>query len=470
MPRKISNAIGVSADDLDQVGAFDAFVDFDSRLYVDPSLLARAAAPELRQAYRRFRRYFVDVLRLLQASKRRKDRMYRAAVQRLTFPEEASIRLGYSSAAGYGSGIGLELASNLAKTAKEIQEAGINDPVIFELAGLIEDGIGADRISDMTIKIVFPELLKYSERIAEEVGATTTRVTHETSLYDLPLDTDTAQGVVLVPKEILRDLPVAEDWSEVELVASHNAALRGRVNKVIGKTWRHATRIPKWELRRTLLENPELLQDLINRYKQKARDPYDFERDPAGEIGWYRIATRFADEHPLSLALVSRTARSIRDVVRMICHHYKRLIEVNGLDIHLYGDSGSVRHERYAQRLFYGIADSYCTSNDLDISPESNAGSGPVDFKFSRGSKTRVNVEVKYSRNPNLVHGYTKQLPQYDKAEKAQHSIYLIIRVTESETNIERVLKKQTETRRRGKRAPEIIVVDGRRTPTASKL
>ena len=44
------------------------------------------------------------------------------------------------------------------------------------------------------------------------------------------------------------------------------------------------------------------------------------------------------------------------------------------------------RHERFAQLLFYAIAAAYCEANDIDVSPESDAGAGPVDFKLSSGA------------------------------------------------------------------------------------
>ncbi|MBV5349814.1 hypothetical protein JZU71_01240, partial [bacterium] len=67
----------------------------------------------------------------------------------------------------------------------------------------------------------------------------------------------------------------------------------------------------------------------------------------------------------------------------------------------------------------FGIASSYCIANDLDISPESDAGRGPVDFKFSNGSKGKVLVEIKLTSNNQLQHGFESQLPIYMKAEGA---------------------------------------------------
>jgi len=302
MPRRISEAIGVPGKKLKSAGAFDAFVDVDSKLYVDPSLLRQAKSSDLRGSYTRFQKYFAKVIRLLEASKDVSDRMFREAVKRLAFEEDQKIKLGYSKKRASGSGIGPQLAARLATTAREIVQAGIKDPVIFELVGLIEEGIGADRISDMTIRIIRPDLLAFSQRLGAKLGGETVRLKYHGIPYDLPKDTETGKAVVLLPREILRDLPVAQDWSDVDIVASHNSGLRRRVNRIIGRTWKDATqRVGKSTLRDQILRNPDLLSDLIEQYRGKHPTPYDFTNDPLGLDTWYDVGSSFAGKHPLDL-------------------------------------------------------------------------------------------------------------------------------------------------------------------------
>jgi hypothetical protein len=471
MPRRISEAIGVPSKKLKSAGAFDAFVDVDSKLYVDPSLLRRAKIAQLQDSHKRFQKYFAKVIRLLGASQADSDPIFREAVRRLIFKEDQRIKLGYSKKRASGSGIGPDLAARLAVTARSIVQAGIKDPVIFELVGLIEDGIGADRISDMTIRIIRHDLLAFSQQVVDSLGGETAPLKYQGIVYNLPKDKETGKAVVLLPQEVLRDLPVAEDWSDVDIVASHNSALRHRVNKIIGRTWKTATqRISKSTLRHQILTNPDLLRDLIEQYRNKPPTPYDFKNDPSGLDAWYDVGCTFAIKHPLDLHELKATVDSrLPEIVRRVCTQFQTLIETNGLDAHLYS-GGKLRHERFAQLLFFAVADSYCDANGLDLSREPNAGAGPVDFKLSKGAQSKVNVEVKYSTNRKLVHGYTKQLPQYDLAEGALHSFYLIIRTGSSEAGIKRIKKLERKAREAGKRAPEVFVVDGRPSPSASKL
>src|SRR5690606_6224979 len=66
---------------------------------------------------------------------------------------------------------------------------------------------------------------------------------------------------------------------------------------------------------------------------------------------------------------------------------------------------------------------------DLDISPESDGGAGPVDFKVSKGASSKALLELKRSTNPKLVDGYTKQLDAYRASEGTTRAHYIVIDV-----------------------------------------
>lgn len=474
MPKRISEVINTATRDLEREGAFDGFVDIDSRLYVDPALLEKSGAPELSGAYSHFEDYFRDVLRLLLAAKReqKSDPMFREAVERLTFPESEFTALGFSQGHTSGSGIGPGIAENIAATARKIAAAGRKDPHIFELVGVIEDNVGADRISDMTISIVLPYLLAYSERVATNLGAKTTKVPSvDGNTYQVPLDPEADEAILLIPRDVLQTLLTAESWDDRDVICQQNRQLRSEVNDRIGNTWKEATeKINKETLRRTLLSVPEVFDDLLEQYKQKDRSPYDFASDPKGVVVWHDLSKRVAKNHPVSLDVDRVTPDNILSVVTTICEHFARLIEANGLFKLFYDKQGNRRHERFAQLLFFGIADSYCAAHNLDLSPEVDSGRGPVDFKMSKGYDARVNVEVKYTSNTSLKKGYTNQLPVYNEAEKTKHSVYLIIITTEVSNQLEAIEKIYQDTKNEGKRAPEICVADGRYKPSASNV
>jgi hypothetical protein len=209
---------------------------------------------------------------------------------------------------------------------------------------------------------------------------------------------------------------------------------------------------------------------MVEQYEEKEGKAYDFSKDPSGIFSWQNIAKEFTEKYPLHNFKRPKSAKDVLKIVQTICGQFETLVEDNGLFRMFYDDSGKLRHERFAQLLFFGVADSYCEANDLDLNREPNAGRGPVDFKVSEGYKAKVTVEVKYSSNPSLQKGYTKQLPVYNKAERTIDSIFLIIRTTASETSIKKLLKLKNEELKAGKQVPDIIIIDGRFRKSASRL
>lgn len=472
MATRISEMLGVTRGALSKQGAFDGFVDIDAPFHIDPHLLRFTKTPELKQSRACFEEYFRKIITLLEASTAPNDRFFREVVKLLQFKElkHIHIHLGYSRTAEAGSGIGVGLATAIALTARELVHKGIKKPELFELVGLLEEGVGADRISDMTVRIILSDLLAYSQRVAGNLGMRTVKIKRAGVTYSVPVDGEGGKAVALVPMNILRHLPIAFDWRDIDLVCAYNAELRRQVNALIGRTWRQAVRKRrKLEIKEAVLRHPGALLDLIRLYEEKAGKQYDFASDPEGLLSWSDIADRFARENPLSLMQMRlNSPAEVLKCVTQICKQYAALIEDNGLNELLY-DKGELRHERFAQLLFYGIADAYCRANNLDLSREPNGGHGPVDFKISRGYNARVTVEVKYSSNGALSRGFQKQLPDYNRAEKTSFSIYLILQTTKSSTVIKSVEMAAAKGIKEGQRVPHVMVIDARRKPSASK-
>lgn len=148
-------------------------------------------------------------------------------------------------------------------------------------------------------------------------------------------------------------------------------------------------------------------------------------------------------------------------IVLEICSEFKNLIEKNGLFKLLVDRTGERVIEKKAQLLFYGIAHSICTANDLKISPEINSGNGSVDFNLSQGFKANVNIELKFADNPQLEHGIFTQLQIYNSAEHTNRSIYLIIKTNNKyDSLIERIQNELDAYKVEGKMQSDIIVID----------
>ena len=105
----------------------------------------------------------------------------------------------------------------------------------------------------------------------------------------------------------------------------------------------------------------------------------------------------------------------------------------------------------------------------MDITPEADSGSGPVDFKFSTSYQNRVLVEIKLSTN-RLLHGYETQLEAYKSAEHTTKAVFLVIDVgSDLESKLNQILTLKNARASKGKPISEIEVIDGRIKKSASK-
>jgi len=474
-PITLSMALGIHASALSKVGVIDVSLNCDTNLFIDPLLLGEAADEEFREcATAAYIERFELLIRLLGTSKRSEDPAWKAARRQLDFHEIPFTHLGYSSGTA-GSGFGSQLSNSLLGTAKEVVELGVTDPDLFLVLALLEDGVGADRISDMTTNIVLSCLAKFSLHICNVLGLPTREFRINGTQYQLmPNPLVESEPILFVPKDVVRDLPVASDWDSVRSAAQETQEIRDNINAQIGEIWRAKTKKDKEAIRASALRGKASFEALIDLLRMAADEPYDLKNDHRGEIYPADLRRAIADQAPLDLTQFARRKLSSTEanaVVQKIIDKYKSLIEDNGLWKELWNDAKTVpRLEKAMQRLFFAVASAYCEANDLDLSPEADAGCGPVDFKVSSGASSKVVVELKRSTNSKLVSGYTRQLETYKVAEGTYFGHYVVIDVGGlSSTKISALTTARNEVLSKAGRASEIIYIDGSVQESASK-
>jgi hypothetical protein len=485
-PVTFSAQFGVDESRMVSLGAFNPTLNLDTKLFVDPVLLGGSRARELREdATARFNSYFGEVVTLISASARDGDAPWRQAVRRLAFHEVKETCLGYGGGGISGSAFGADLQSRILATAREIIGLGVHDPELFKLLPLLEEGVGSDRISDMTTHVILPDLLSYTARIARELGVQTEALHLKDVTYNVPMNPFVRRAsrifagveglrggpVILAPRDVLRDLPVARDWDEVVDAAARNSEVRRRVNEHIGAIWdrRIRTRREKSDLRRVVLSSREAFEAMLATLRQSEHSSYDFNDDPHNLYRWRRVSQEIAGEHPLLLALpASPDADAVKEVVAKIVAQFRHLVEDRGLARLLWNGS-TPRRESAAQMLFFAVAYSYCKANNLDITPEADTGSGVVDFKVSAGFSARVLVETKLSTNSGLVAGYVNQLGAYRDAEETVHATYLVVDVGRMGQKEQELARIKGEREAAGEPVSEIVIVDGEIRPSASR-
>ncbi|WP_323587519.1 hypothetical protein [Aliarcobacter butzleri] len=462
--RLYSEYFNVESVTLKKYEVFNGFVNRDALYYILPYEFENIQIEEFRNSYKKYKLYFSNIITILDKSNGN-DVFYRQAEKKFQFHEIGHIGLGYSKSGKNGSGIGKKFASQLTETAFQLVKAGIKEPEIFQLIGLFEEGIGADRISDMTIWILQEDFLFYTQRVSIELKFNTKKFIYGTNSYNLPFNSEN-EPIIFCPKAVLTDLPVAFDRDDIDTVCSHNNLLRNRINEILGKIFDKKTKVfIKRNFKNLILNNPTIAQETIKIYKEKCIN-YDFEKDPNGDFIWKEIAFDVTQKFPLTFIHQLKP----RDIVDTICNKYQDLIENNGLWKSFHNNDGTHKNESFAQMLFYAISHSYCEANNLDISPECNSGNGPVDFKIGKGFDDKVNIEMKLSTNTKLLHGYKSQLSIYNKAEKTNQSKFIIIQLYDEDSQkIKRIYEYKEQNETVHNKLPDIVLIDATKRESASK-
>jgi hypothetical protein len=478
-PVRFSDHFGLDEALLAHAGVLNPTLNVDTRLFMDPLLMDGSAHPEIRCTGRAtYEAYFTTVIKFLRATKAPNDVAWRSAFRLLSFPEIKWTCLGYGAGSVVGSGSGAAMTAQMMQTGKEIVDLGVEDPDLFVAMALFEEGFGPDHISDMVANVVLGDLLALNDRVLDSLGvareAMSLRLrngkTYEATLPVNPYLKGEPRPIILVPSDILRELPIATDWSDISNAAAKNEALRARVNQQIAELWRSKTLKDKAELKRWALSCKEAFGDFMQMVHDAEKSPYDMARDPAGELFWRRMAQTLATEEPLQLKVPRRLdVDGVAHVVEQIITQFGFLIEERRLSEELYVNDAP-RPEKAAQRLFFAVAYSYCKANNLDLTPEAETGNGPVDFKVSLGFTGRVVLEIKLSKNGKLVSGYTRQLQTYKAAEETLKGYYVVIDVGQMGEKAKALIAIKNEAGARGEIVSPIIFIDGSRKRSASKL
>ncbi|MGE7751577.1 hypothetical protein [Lysinibacillus fusiformis] len=450
---------------LDKHGVFDPLLDVDSNYFINIKRLQKTTIPEFKDSYLKINKRFEDIGVLLSHSKNSSDRFYGTALKLFDFPEVDGIGLGYSNSV-HGSGFGAKLRKQIIGDAKQIIDAGVNAPELFHLVGLFESNVGPDRISDMIACIIKEDILSYTRRINLELEINLLNFPEFEFKDGLIINPYKNLPLLLLPKELLHELPIARDWEDIDRVCSEIDLIRNEFNEIVGEKWKKMSIGYKKDfLKNLFIEKPTVFLDIIEKYREVSVEPYDFSKDIRGEHIIAKVADKLPKNYPIEIENMQKN--STYDIAMAICDKFKDLVENNKVSELLYYD-GKPRNEKIVQRAFFCVAESYCNAFNIGISPETDSGRGPVDFKFETSYEDRTLVEIKLTTNKNLVHGMETQIQEYAKSEKTSQLIYLVVHNGGSEKKIDELINFYS-TNKSKKGCPELIVVDAIPKESASK-
>lgn len=456
---------GTSAS-LDNAGLFDPVLNSDSKLFIDPLLLEGSDNPHMAAAHAQFRDHFKKAVMLLAASKTVDDPAWKAAREFVDLSERSETCLGYGGSSIRGNSGSEQLRERILITTKQIIALGEDNPEIISLMGMFEDGVGPDTISDLTTLAILPALCALTEEFCKQ-NKVPTRLFKDYCKAMLPENpNDTAKPILLVPQDILRDLPLAADWSDVSRVAFENQKIRKAFNKFVGLISQATLAEKKEAIKQTALLSLANFRAIFDAVLGSS-DSYDPNADP---LNFYRFREMISGDLSAftqpDLKVGQPSAAELQRLVVLIINHFMTLVESNNLwELLWHGDKP--KREKAAQLIFFAVADTFCKANNIDIAPETNPGGGPVDFRFSKGYANRVLVEIKLSKG-KVVQGYKTQIGIYQGASSTDHAIFLLINVGKMGQKLAEIQKHRDALIAASLAAPEIIVVDGRRRKSAS--
>lgn len=156
---RVTKRFGISGP----VEFLDVHVGKDNRLYVDPSAIrhaAKAGDPWAQGAYQSLARFFDEVLRRL-----RDPILHGDGESMLSeFHEPPETRLGMSRNGFHGSGTSREIGERIWAAIKDNPLCLIHVPILkrIEHLPMFVDDLSNDRVSDLTSRIIFEELVSFT--------------------------------------------------------------------------------------------------------------------------------------------------------------------------------------------------------------------------------------------------------------------------------------------------------------------
>ena len=446
MKKRYSEYIGYNYSNSDEW--FNPQVEWDTALFIDPILLKNTKIPEFKGSYEKIIFYFSQVLEKIG------DTNLPLSLKKnmVNFVEVKEANLGYSYDSNDGSGLTGETALKVMKNLKRFVELGLFGLDDFETIVIFDDRVNVDRISDMVLNILKNNFIQYSLRIAKENEFPIKNFRQRTEFdfntmnweharVEMPYiinDKGKEIPVLLIPKDILvSKLNFEEDNFLDWLYDNQSDFLKEKFDYNVKKDLYKI----KDKIKDNIVRNKR--KDILNNFiTTNVNVSYDIVRDPELINKIYDIANDIYNNNKMSFKKIDKKPDEIpvSEVVEILISDLEHLIEDKKGYTSLFSSKNKFLSEPKISKFVHMIWDARITDAgfNVDISPETNAGYGPVDFKISRGDD-KVLVENKVSTNPKLLEciDENKQIHIYLKQEDCKMA-YLLVFINK-ESDIEKI-------------------------------
>ena len=476
---------------IENYGALDIALVCDNPAFVDPFLIFANSK------YKKQHSFIIRYLELLKnkAVVNSDNELNSGDFQHYyKFPEVKQAWLGYSVDGNAGLGLGPLFAESLYKNLNKIfanfGKEKITKSAHIEKLCLVEEGVGIDKISDLTLNLIKGFILEYTQEFAlknidqkfiKEFPVKKTSFDFNTGLwkdgrFKLPFFEykNKVDFVLLVPQDVLtsHDTWISKNdflQNNTKIFSSiENEELRTKLNKYfqdclltkVGKNKKiikdESQKSKKVALLKTIQEYPQILDYYI---KQKENDSDEALKNHVAipeKINFY------FDTENIQQSFAERSFNKINlfDDFLERMKFFKKVLESNSKDLQI---KGAKLQEKQLQLMF-----KMATFGSLfDYNSEVNNGRGPIDFIVSMGSNDKIGLEFKLASNAKLRQNLQNQGVIYQQDSNLRHVVKVIFYFDSDElrrvNGILKELKKQADDN-------EIFLIDCRKKESASNV
>ncbi|MCK9615293.1 MAG: hypothetical protein M0R48_07315 [Candidatus Omnitrophica bacterium] len=451
-----SDIFDVKPKTIEKYGAFNVSLINDLPLFIDPFLLFNSDKKEYQKLHEDILKY-VAFLRDRSISIEVSDGLLRSWY---CFPEVKQTWLGYSEIGNAGRGPGIEFAksldNNLSNIFADFDKNKISRSAHLEKLCLIRENTGRDNISDFVTNLIKGYLLSYTQDFArkyidvsrlKEFNVSRVVFNYKTSSWVsskhmLPcFDND---FVLLTPRDLLTkddtwiNKPDLINQFDNIVLSVSNDQLRSQLNFYFSQN------LPKPEYTKKGKEKKPAKKDIakaINAVMQKYPVLLDYyikykedQGDNAVSISAERVEevySLFVEKLSLFISyLFSKTdfykssGNTLRESYQRVMFLKHVIEDQDGYKIFYPTPDGKpINRESYLHIMFKLT---WCASESA-ITPETNAGRGPVDFAISKGARDKTLVEFKLASSSKLRQNLLNQVEIYKKAHDTNKAIKVIL-------------------------------------------
>lgn len=460
---RINEYFNIEKEKFNQLGILNSLINYDVPMFVNPKLLNSSKIEEFSNSENKIIKHFEKTIKLLKITNKN-DLSWKALKKHFSFLEPSGIGLGTSMNSTNGRGLTGTIAGNCLHTLKEIVDMGIDDPDIYKLLFLVQENIGVDRISDMICRIIYDDLLMYTDHMIERLGIKDFYVKDGIKRLKRP----NGKELILMPSSILSDIPDVIDTDDIMDCSQRNNEIKEYLCDYFEKAYVNVTDFNNStveEIKKCIFGSEDLIRKLIEVSKNKEIDNYDFTNDNFALFDRMdSIINCVQNNYPL-LKNNFNEITSLNELAESLLKTYKFCIEKLGINEEFYSDDkrNKIRREQVSHKLFIIILETSKIFTNYEYFYESKTGNGQIEFVLTHKNE-KILMEFKLTTN-NLVHGYDIQLPEYIERHKANYSYYVIIDVTGG-NEIDNFYKNKTKNNSNC----SIFEIDATIKPSPSKL